>query len=377
MSITSRSQSSSPDILGPPGDVDYLISSPIKPFAGRQSWLSPATVKRQQTPAKRPRVSLSPGKSAHSIRFDDILLPGSPTMKLNGRQRSLSPEKVQQEGNVSPWRIRVTLEATQDEENQVSPSRKRRRPSTITTKIPLKDERSPLMEKTPAKRRGRPRKSDTQAQNGSPWPGSPGNTPGQMGTTPAKRGRGRPRKGTPKPNTQEISVVEDEPTPVAEEPMSHFSPMDLTADVGVGQGRQWSPINLAIDEGGLDSDSLGADDLPVANLRAPTPARPETWETNTTHEYGRTSYDTPVIGATEHHFQDNDENIHSTPSKMPSPTRERLGSSARSSRDSGSARSQRTYPYSYPDFFVGRGRKPDKGSTFTSLPDDRWSGPTD
>ncbi|KAJ5574099.1 uncharacterized protein N7459_008526 [Penicillium hispanicum] len=339
MSNTSRSQSSSPDILGPPGDADYLISSPIKPFTGRQSWLSPANILRQQTPAKRRRASLSPAKSAHSIRFDDVLLPGSPTMKLTGRQRSLSPEKIQSDGNVSPWRIRVTLEATQDEENQTSPSRKRRRPSTVTRKIPLKDERSPLMEKTPGRPRGRPRKSDIQAANGSPWPASPGNTPGPAGTTPRKRGR--PRKGTPRIHAPEIVVAEDEQTP-AGQPDQRLSPMDMTADSVADTARQWSPIDLAAD-GGSESDSLGADDLPVAHLRPPTPAHAQTWESNDSREYGRTSYDTPVIGAAEHHFQDNDENIHSTPSKMPSPTRERLASSVRSSRLAGNTSSP-TYP---------------------------------
>lgn len=246
MSTTARSQSSSPDILGPPGDAEYLISSPIKPFTGRQSFLSPATVRRQQTPAKRSRASLSPAKSAHSIRFDDVMLPGSPTTKLNGRQRSLSPEKMQSDGNVSPWRIRVTLEATQDEENenQGSPARKRLRPSAVTTKVPLKDDRSPLQEKTPARRRGRPRKSDIQPQNGSPWPRSPGNTPGPKGGSSQKSRRGRPRKGTPKPKAQEISVAEEEPTPVPEpapEPVQeadlHFSPMDIAADGGDDSGR--------------------------------------------------------------------------------------------------------------------------------------------
>ncbi|KAJ5539718.1 hypothetical protein N7513_008050 [Penicillium frequentans] len=337
MSITSRSQSSSPDILGPPGDADYLISSPIKPFTGRQSWMSPAVIKRQQTPAKRPRASLSPGKSAHSIRFDDILLPGSPSRKLTGRQRSLSPEKVQQDGNVSPWRIRVTLEATQDEENQVeaSPSRKRRRPSTVTTMVPLKDERSPLMERTPARKRGRPRKSDTLPQNGSPWPRSPGHTPGPNEPSTEKRKRGRPRKGTPKPQQQDALVADDAPTP------AQPSPMDMTADVA-DASRQWSPINLGAD-GGIDSDSLGADDLPVANLRAPTPAQLKTWNNETGREYGRATYDTPIIADTEHHFQGDDQNINSTPSKMPSPTRERQGSSARSSRR-GTTSSPRTYP---------------------------------
>lgn len=277
-------------------------------------------------------------------------------MKLDGRQRSLSPEKFVQDGNVSPWRIRVTLEATQDEENQgkSSPSRKRLRPSTVTTKVPLKDDGSPLKQKTPAKRRGRPRKSDIQSQNGSPWPGSPGNTPGPAGTTP-KRRPAQARKNTPRPQPQVISMLADEPeeepeeepqdvpTPTMESAQQHFSPMDITADGSANPDRQWSPMNLATD-GGYDSDSLGADDLPIADLRAPPSAHAQTQENNTAREYGRANYDTPIIGATEHHFLDNDENIHSTPSKMPSPTRERMGSSAISSRLAGSTVSPRTYP---------------------------------
>ncbi|KAJ5240072.1 hypothetical protein N7468_004691 [Penicillium chermesinum] len=356
MSSTSRSQSSSPDILGPPGDADYLISSPIKPFTGRQSWMSPAIVRRQQTPAKRRRVSLSPAKSAHSIRFDDVLLPGSPTMKLDSRQRSLSPEKGQ-DGNVSPWRIRVTLEATQDEENENdgrirgSPSPKRRRPSTITMKVPLKDERSPLKDKTPARKRGRPRKSDL-APSGSPWPNktSPGNTPGTQEGSAGKRKRGRPRKGTPKPKEPGFILAEDEPSPVPRP-----SPMDLTADAGAAvEDAPLSPINMAVDDG-FESDSLGADDLPVANLRPPTPApaRHESLDDITGHKFGRATYDTPTIGATEHHFQDNDENLNSTPSKMPSPTRERQVSSARSNHLSHVVSSPRTYPSPTPTSSLG------------------------
>jgi hypothetical protein len=277
-------------------------------------------------------------------------------MKLDGRQRSLSPEKFVQDGNVSPWRIRVTLEATQDEENQgkSSPSRKRLRPSTVTTKVPLKDDGSPLKQKTPAKRRGRSRKSDIQSQNGSPWPGSPGNTPGPAGATP-KRRPAQARKNTPRPQPQVISMLADEPeeepedepqdvpTPTAEHAQQHSSPMDITGDGSATTDRQWSPMNLATD-GGYESDSLGADDLPIADLRAPPSARAQTQENNTVREYGRANYDTPIIGATEHHFLDNDENIHSTPSKMPSPTRERTGSSARSSHLAGSTVSPRDYP---------------------------------
>ncbi|KAJ5211236.1 hypothetical protein N7491_011056 [Penicillium cf. griseofulvum] len=410
MSASSRSQSSSPDILGPPGDAQYLISSPIKPFAGRQSWMSPMIGKSRtlaKRPRGRPRVSLSPAKSAHSIQFNDVILPGSPTMKFNGgRQRSISPEKLQ-DGNVSPWRIRLTLEATQDEddENRGSPSRKRFKPSTMTTMIPLKDERSPLKERTPLKRRGRPRKSDMAL---SPFPGgaghtpSPGHTPGPRVDDSQPRKRGRPR-GTPKPKLQDFQLLDDQPTPTAEYYDHTFSPMDivpnsdarqaqsspmgtmsneaglgqheyspmdtiaseasisrqrfsrtdpLTSDAGLGQERfsptdsfagsnaHASPLNLVGDADSED-DSWGNSDLSIAELPDPTEPIMEDLG-NRRREYGRTSLETPVIGATEHHFLD-DENIHSTPSKMPSPTRERAILSSRPSHNTSSPQS-RTYP---------------------------------
>ncbi|KAJ5818595.1 hypothetical protein N7474_004186 [Penicillium riverlandense] len=343
MSTSSRSRSSSPDILGPPGDAEYLISSPAKPFSGRQSWL-PADTKHQSTPPKRRRISLSPERSAHSIRFDDVLLPGSPTMKLDGRQRSLSPVKDHSEGNVSPWRIRVTLEATQDEENQVSP-RKRQRSTTVTTKVPLKDERSPLAEKTP-RRRGRPRKSDVQALNGSPYPRSPGNTPARPTGTPQKK-RGRPRKGTPKPTAQEPPEPDEQPTPSVV-PDQAGSPMDIAVDDDVEPPRDWTPMNLEADRT-FETDSLGADDLPVADF-SEHPLYTgqfdvDVRDTNTGHDYGRATYDTPVVGQTDYQFDVDDEKIHSTPSKIPSPTRDLSILSPKITQQANRApASQPTYP---------------------------------
>lgn len=245
-------------------------------------------------------------------------------MKLDGRQRSLSPVKDLSEGNVSPWRIRVTLEATQDEENQVSP-RKRQRSTTVTTKVPLKDERSPLAEKTP-RRRGRPRKSDVQALNGSPYPRSPGNTPARLaGTGTPQKKRGRPRKSTPKPIAQHPPESNEQPTPsiVPDQP---GSPMDIAVDDDVEPPRDWTPMNLEADRT-FETDSLGADDLPVADF-SEHPLYTgqfdvDVRDTNTDHEYGRETYDTPLVGETDYQFDVNDdENIHSTPSKMPSPTRD-------------------------------------------------------
>ncbi|KAL2859857.1 putative AT DNA binding protein [Aspergillus lucknowensis] len=305
----SHSASSSPDILAPPGDADYLISSPFRPFSGRQSSaMSPANLRILNTPGaarrKRPRISLSPAKSAHSIRFDDILLPGSPTKRTDGRQRSLSPDKAQAEGNVSPWRIRVTLEATQDEqENQGSPSRKRPKSSTTTMKIPVKDG----SEQTPRRPRGRPRKSG--APGATPRSGSPGNTPGPGGNSEQKRRRGRPRKHQPKPET--VEGGEQVEAQVAE-PASTGTELER---------RSWSPLNLA---GDADSDDGIYD-----NQEPDIPFEvPDQMEINQTSELQRSgpvfekTYDTPNGDEIDRfHSQQGTDELHSTPSKMPSPPR--------------------------------------------------------
>ena len=182
------SSASSPDALGPEGDALYLISSPAPDFSGRQSWVPPYTI---QTPRRQERVPRQTPRqqSSQTMRFNDILLPTSPHM----RQRSMSPTKMQSEGNLSPWRIRVTVEAEhEDDENNQDGPRKKLKPSTITTKVPLKDEESnPPSAK---KRRGRPRKSETRENSLSPVKGSPGRTPKQQPPDSVKRPRGRPRK---------------------------------------------------------------------------------------------------------------------------------------------------------------------------------------
>ncbi|KAF7588474.1 hypothetical protein BBP40_005668 [Aspergillus hancockii] len=314
----SLSPSSSPDILGPPGDVDYLVSSPIKPFSGRQSFMSPANFKLLKTPrsskGRRSRISLSPTKSAHSIRFDDVVLPGSPSRNLNSRQRPLSPDKVQPDGNVSPWRIRVTLEATQDEEmEQGSPSRKRPRRSTMTTKIPLKDE-ADNPEQTPRKRRGRPRKSDIFGHDTTPNGGSPGHTPGPGGASAQKRKRGRPRKHVPEPDvvhnaSEQVANAEMNQQLVVLEPESSWSPLNLGADGGSDEDL---PDDLGFAEPFEDDNQM---DQPDNTYRDQSPPQAE---------YEGT-YDTPNIhnmeGGDMLHDDDNS-NIHSTPSKMPSPSRE-------------------------------------------------------
>ncbi|PYI25660.1 hypothetical protein BP00DRAFT_357920 [Aspergillus indologenus CBS 114.80] len=328
------SSSSSPDILGPSGDSDYLISSPFKPFTGRQSFMSPADFDLLQSPRttkrqKRSRLNLTPG--AHSFEFNDVVLPASPNLKLNGKQQALSPDKPQSDGNVSPWRIRVTLEATQDQENSNdygSPTPKRLRPSTMITKIPLKDE----SEQTPRRRRGRPRKSDTLLLDAIPAAGSPGHTPGPPGSA-QKRKRGRPRKTPLKVDAvtrreQDIGTLDiDMDTPTAES-RSRWSPVYIAGDAGSDEDDGGSPQDEEMVD--IFDDELSPEQSAVVNHASTTPR--VTFEP---------TYDTPQVD----HLDNEEYNLNSTPSKMPSPVRDLQSSSSKSTLHAGhTPRPPRLYP---------------------------------
>ncbi|KAF2243645.1 hypothetical protein BU26DRAFT_523234 [Trematosphaeria pertusa] len=105
--------------------------------------------RRAPRAAKQPLVSSPPSRQNRRSSITQTAEFDSPSksMVLNtGRP-----------GGVSPWRIRVTVEAApgSDEENMESPTVKRVT-RTKTTTVPLKDADAP----SPVKRRGRPRKSD-------------------------------------------------------------------------------------------------------------------------------------------------------------------------------------------------------------------------
>lgn len=329
--MSSRTSTSSPDILGPSGDADYLVSSPLKPFPPRPTFMSPANLKLLQTPgsvkAKTSRFSPTPAKSAHSIRFDDVLLPASPAMKFAAGQRSLSPDKGA-DGNQSPWRIRVTLEATQDEDAaQGSPARKRARQTTMTTKVPLKDE----SEQTPRRRRGRPRKSDAlelaQTPTPAPVPGSPGHTPGPAGSSGQKRKRGRPKKSSPLVDSVETA---DEPETLAhdhhpERPRSAAEPNpDPIVESGLEStaepARSWSPLNLAADDD-FDDELPDAPALTDPFALGEQPHEPA--DANQHRSSPRVAFDTPnVNGVDDAYLRLGEPSLNSTPSKIPSPPRE-------------------------------------------------------
>lgn len=132
----------------------------------------------------------------------------------------------------------MTVEAEhEDDEHTQDGPRKKLKPSTITTKVPLKDEESnPPSAK---KRRGRPRKSDVREKSLSPIKGSPGRTPKQQPPDSVKRPRGRPRKSLQsEPVAQSIEAVENPvrnnmQSPTLDEVIDRESPVPfMTADIG-------------------------------------------------------------------------------------------------------------------------------------------------
>jgi hypothetical protein len=178
----------------------------------------------------------------------------------------------------------------------------------MTTKIPLKDEADNL-EQTPRKRRGRPRKSDILDQNTTPNGGSPGHTPGPGGASAQKRKRGRPRKHFPEPDVVHITSEQVANAEMNQQPVVEPEP-------------RWSPLNLGAD--GESDDDLPDDQgfaEPIEGDNQMDQPANSPWNRSPQVEYERT-YDTPNVHNVEGVYrQHDDDNIHSTPSKMPSPSR--------------------------------------------------------
>ncbi|KAK2809134.1 hypothetical protein FQN49_008647, partial [Arthroderma sp. PD_2] len=169
--MDSRSSTSSPDPLGYPGDPEYLLSSAKKPFRQRSMSPQKAGTPRRGRPPLHQKSYQSPTKSekksAQTMRLEDIILPSTPSGNSKATRfdrRSLSPTKaiLQSDGNISPWRIRVTVEAEQEEDDDAKEVNSQTRLGPWvdgkTVKVPLKGTSS--TEPTPKRRRRRKSKSD-------------------------------------------------------------------------------------------------------------------------------------------------------------------------------------------------------------------------
>lgn len=191
---------------------DETTTSSPDPLAHENLALSSPLKLRRETPRLSPKKDS--GEPINNVRLHDIYLTTTPTAK----GRSAAPTKGPAQAPISPWRIRVIVQAEQeDEDNNNSSARQLfTQPSigrTTTTTIPLKEagESIPASLKStgvnPRKPLGRPRKrpgtpKPTAAAQRDSTPVSPErgkqNEVSQIMTTP-RRGRGRPRKSLGEP----------------------------------------------------------------------------------------------------------------------------------------------------------------------------------
>ncbi|KAI9714932.1 MAG: hypothetical protein M1812_006245 [Candelaria pacifica] len=172
---------------------ETLLSSP-DPLANSPdtvAFSSPSKTAQNRLLANRTPKGIDSTPKNQTVQLQNFVI-STPSNKVNTLDLSPTRSKAKTENALSPWRIRVTVEAERDEESNRtgtnaaklldfrSPTKKSSGQSTVTT-IPVKGlESSPPV----PKRRGRPRKS---------------------GTTPVKR------NGTPKPSRRSKRLSMDQP----------------------------------------------------------------------------------------------------------------------------------------------------------------------
>lgn len=190
-------------------DAELELSSPDPLSMSKDNIEASPTKLNSQTSHLTPRKALI--QKSENLRLQDFYLTTPPPPYI----RTSSPSKViaQTENPISPWRIRVIVEAEREDSTQDVLANQKNIKSHLaqgatTTKVPLKDADGPASN-SPRKSRGRPRKSlESSAQrNGTPkakavrrhtavLPVSAkltGTMVPQAKSTP-KRARGRPRK---------------------------------------------------------------------------------------------------------------------------------------------------------------------------------------
>ncbi|KAI4267287.1 MAG: hypothetical protein L6R38_008313, partial [Xanthoria sp. 2 TBL-2021] len=176
-------------------------SSP-DPLGISQDASSPVKAKTRRTPPRKVLSTTAGNAQAHDIR---ITTPALPNSRINSPERNGGTNEDEQ----SPWQIRITVQAEQNNRSEgssipkCSPS-KHFAERTFTTTVPLKaeDESSPVRRNT----KGTPRKSNNssgkrrstskgQAERDAKAQGEPSvDIPAGKSSPSTKRGRGRPRK---------------------------------------------------------------------------------------------------------------------------------------------------------------------------------------
>lgn len=203
--------------------------------------LSSPLKQRRETPKLTPKKVL--GETSNNVRLHDIYLNTSPI----GKNQSTTPKKGgAAQPPISPWRIRVIVQAEPENENDNTETAKHfMQPSvgrTVTTIVPLKQAGGSVVDAQ--KRSGvTPQKKSSGKRPGTPKPKRPdqhditsmsllkskNDVISQSATTP-KRSRGRPRKGQGR--RSELSGE----TPENRKTATHVSPLDDLAELGLLEG---------------------------------------------------------------------------------------------------------------------------------------------
>jgi len=250
-----------------PPNFDISVPSSPDPLGNSSlaetPFLSPTKSAMRRTP---PDKTITPSKnSTNNIKLQDFILKTPPAGIL---RRGQSPTKstAKTENLLSPWRIRVTVEAERDEDKQGAGGRTSGRVGkslaksgsgrTTTTLVPLKG----LDDSSPPPASMRSARSTKLDRGSSPIKGGGvaalvrkrGLRSGEddagrdlsVGATPGKRGRGRPRKSLP------VEVDEDVVMTEAGRVKPTATPLAKKAR---GKRKAMSPVNIAVDED-LDGD---------------------------------------------------------------------------------------------------------------------------
>ncbi|KAI9696039.1 MAG: hypothetical protein M1836_005870 [Candelina mexicana] len=239
---------------------ENLLSSP-DPLANSpdiSAFLSPSKPSRTSRPGDSTLKQTNSTPKNQTVQLQDFVI-STPSNKLNTLDLSPTRSKAKTENALSPWRIRVTVEAERDEDgnrtgkdaakllNFQSPAKKSKAQTTVTT-VPVKG----LESSPPApKRRGRPRKSCTTPvkRNGTPRP-SRRSRRLSMDHALGETVQDQEKTGTE--NDVETPVIRKDPSGVLTISPAETNPSantDQEAPSRRGRGRRSiaSPVKIAVD----------------------------------------------------------------------------------------------------------------------------------
>lgn len=197
---------------------DPLTTSPVPYVAlspgnrGQKRSSAVAGLDPPKTGIARRRTGKSPSPSKSALQVQDFIIE-TPRRRIAQRLNDVQYTTMNAEGGLSPWRIRVTVQAEPDEqENQPldevnirrSPMKGRSRSPTKSRKSPSKSSPPPVETTTLTTR--------VPLRGLSPTPSAPSRSPRKPRSTPKRSGAKAVggRKATPRPKKPEATILEDE-----------------------------------------------------------------------------------------------------------------------------------------------------------------------